>query len=136
MKNSIVIFMLMLGFSSTKTAAQSIIWLDENLQETTHKEAFYYTNKLKTDGEVLYYFKGKISTDKNIFRKIFYENGKPNGTFYEYYSSGELKESGSYENGLRNGNWKEYYKNGKILKKGRYKDNEKIGIWKVFYKNI
>lgn len=122
---------LVFCFLSTSFFAQETIWLDDDLKETNQSKANYYKIGNKLEGVVLYYFK-----DKTVYRKVTYMYGKVVGNFYEYYSSGELKEAGKYENGLREGIWKVYSKNGKIQSKGKYSKGEKVGIWKTFYKNI
>ena len=112
------------------STTQEIIWLDENLNETTQAKAKYYKVGAKLDGDITYYYK-----NRNVFRKVKFEKGKPVGNFYEYYDTGELREFGQFVNGLREGNWKVFYKTGKIKQKGKYSKGEKVGIWKTYYKN-
>ena len=122
---------MLFWFVSLSFKAQETIWLDENLSRTSQNKAVYYRVGDKLEGTVSYFYK-----NRTLYRKVFYENGKINGKFLEYFSTGELKEIGMYENGLREGNWREFYKNGKILRKGKYVKGEKVGIWKTFYKNV
>lgn len=130
MKKSAIVVLVILSFLLASFTSQQTIWLDQNLNETSQENAVYYRVGNKLEGEILFYFK-----NKNIFRRVFFVDKKKDGKFYEYYSSGELREEGKYKKGERVGNWKEYYKNGKIKKKGRYDKGYKVGIWKVFYKN-
>ncbi len=130
MKNFVLIITMIIGFLSTSITAQKTIWLDQNLKETTLKEAIYYKLGNQLEGKVSYYFK-----NKSVYRKVFFVDTKLEGKYSEFYNSGELKETGKYKNGLRTGNWKEYYKTGKIKKRGRYNAGDKVGIWKIFYKN-
>lgn len=109
---------------------QEIIWLDENLKETTQAKAKYYKVGVKLEGDITYYYK-----NRNVFRKMKYAKGEPVGNFYEYYETGELREFGQFENGVREGSWKVFYKTGKIKQKGKYSKGEKVGIWKTYYKN-
>ena len=109
---------------------QEIIWLDENLKETSQSKARYYKVGTKLDGEITYYFK-----NRNVFRKVRYKKGTISGNFFEFYDTGDLKETGKYVNGLREGAWKVYYRSGKIKQKGKYSKGDKVGIWKIYYKN-
>ena len=124
----LIVFAGILFLSATY---QETIWLDEDLQETNQKEAKYYTIGNKKEGTKTYFY-----TSRTIYRKVNFAKGKLNGKFYEYYRTGELRETGTYLNGLREGNWKEFYKSGKIKKKGKYEKGNKVGIWKTFYKNV
>lgn len=130
MKKSTLVILMILGFLATSFTTQETVWLDENLKETSKDKAVYYKIGNNSEGEVSYYYK-----NKNIYRKVSFVDKKIDGKFYEYYNTGELRESGKYKNGLRDGNWKAYYKSGKIYKKGRYNKGDKVGIWKIFYKN-
>jgi antitoxin component YwqK of YwqJK toxin-antitoxin module len=130
MKASPLFIFIIISFLSFSIHAQETIWLDDNLKETTQNKADYYKIGNKLDGEVSYFYK-----NKNIYRKVFFVDGRAEGNFSEFYNSGELKETGKQENGLRDGIWKTYYKSGKIQSRGKYKDGEKVGIWKTFYKN-
>ncbi|NVJ89903.1 MAG: hypothetical protein HWD82_10770 [Flavobacteriaceae bacterium] len=122
----LVVFLITTAFNFQET-----VWLDEDLNRTTQSKAVYYRTQTKLEGNISYFYKNRI-----VYRKVFYKDGKLNGKFLEYYSTGELREIGSYNNGLRDGNWKEYYKNGKIKKKGKYSKGERVGVWKTFYKNV
>ena len=121
---------LFVAFMLMAATTQEIIWLDENLNETTQSKAKYYKVGAKLEGGVTFYYK-----NRNVFRKVTYEQGKPVGNFFEYYETGQLREFGQFENGLREGNWKVFYKTGKIKQKGKYSKGEKVGIWKTYYKN-
>lgn len=118
-------------FLTSNLHSQEVIWLDVNLEKTSQEQAIYYRIDQKLEREVVFYYK-----KRTIFRKVFYNHGKLNGPFYEYYETGELKEIGEYANNEREGVWKEYYKGGKIKSKGKYSNGEKVGVWKVFYKNL
>ena len=117
-------------FLTSSLQSQEVVSLDANLEKTSQDKADFYRIDEKLEGEIIYYYKKRTK-----FRKVFYNKRKLNGLFYEYYETGELKETGVYENGLREGIWKEFYKGGKIKSKGKYTNGEKVGIWKVFYKN-
>jgi antitoxin component YwqK of YwqJK toxin-antitoxin module len=123
-------YFLILVLLSFSLQSQEVIWLDADLEKTSQDKADFYRIDEKLEGEIIFYYKKRTK-----FRKVFFSKGKPNGMFYEYYDTGELKETGYYTNGLREGIWKEFYKAGKIKSRGKYTNGEKVGIWKVFYKN-
>lgn len=148
---------------SISSFSQSTVWFDASFNKTSAEKATYYrpapqqkrSNFLIVDyykngkkfregkgkspqlnnesfqGVVTYYYPDEI-----IFKKVTFKRGVMNGAYFEYYKTGELKESGRYEKGKRDGSWKFYNKSGKIKTKGTYKDGEKVGVWKTFYKNL
>ncbi|WP_439129230.1 toxin-antitoxin system YwqK family antitoxin [Polaribacter sp.] len=133
MKYIVAIGFFICAFYSAKTIAQENIYFDANWNITTKQKAVYYRPLTKSTQEkkwvIDYYITGKK------VKEVFYVNGKPDGKFSEYYSSGDLKTTGKYKEGLKDGMWKTYYKNGKIKQKGRFKKGEKVGVWKTYYKN-
>jgi len=130
MKKTRLLITLLCGFLTISVSGQETIWLDKDLQKIKKQDAVYYKIGYKLEGEVSYFYK-----NKNLYKKVFLVDGRPEGKYAEYYESGELKAAGKYKNDVKDGNWKEYYKTGKIKEKGRYSGGDKVGIWKVFYKN-
>ena len=133
MKKVVAIVFFICAFYSIETVSQENIYFDANWNRTTKQKAVYYRSLINTNKEkklVVDFF----ITGKKV-REVFYENGKPDGKFSEFYSSGELKITGKYKKGLKVGMWKTYYKNGKIKEKGRFKNGEKVGVWKTYFNN-
>ena len=80
-----------------------------------------------------------------------YSNNKiENGSFIEYYPSGNKKISGNLSNELRNDNWTEFYESGIIKSSGHFSSGNytgcgvvaftayyeyKIGEWNYYYPN-
>ena len=58
-----------------------------------------------------------------------YVNGKPDGLWTRWYSSGQMKEEGHYEQGVKSGMWVEWYEDGVVMWKGEWKD----GIRQIEY---
>lgn len=162
MKTSTLIITIIVGFLALTLNAQETVWFDANWVVSTKEKAVYYrpVPEKKNNGFwiVDYYISGKkqkegFSTiakpnkelyhgnvkyfyeNGNKFQVINYVNGKPEGSFSEFYNSEALEITGKYSNGLREGIWKTFYKNGKIKEKGKYREGEKVGVWKTFYKN-
>ncbi|QNM85662.1 hypothetical protein H9W90_00625 [Polaribacter pectinis] len=163
MKTTTVLILIVVGFLTSSLSAQETVYFDSNWNLSTKEKAAYYRPAPKKVDNgywiVDYYVSGKKQMEglsktnkpnKEVyvgavnyfhenganFQKVNYVDGKPEGKFYEYYDTGEMKRIGKYEAGLREGSWKVYYKNGKIQEKGKYNKGEKVGIWKTFYKNI
>ena len=133
MKIVVAIGFFICAFYSIETVAQKKIYFDANWNRTTQQKASYYRsldNANKEKKLVIDYF----ITGKKV-REVFYDNGRPDGKFSEFYSTGELKTTGTYKKGLKAGMWKTYYKNGKIKEKGSFKKGKKVGVWKIYYKN-
>ncbi|MFY0603157.1 MAG: hypothetical protein JXQ93_04355 [Flavobacteriaceae bacterium] len=162
-KHKIALLFLLFGLLSFNSFSQETIWFDANFKITSVDKATYYrptptqkrSNYLIIDyyksgkkfregkakspllnrelfqGVVTYYF-----SDETVFKKVTFKKGIVDGTYLEYYKTGELKVSGRFDDGKKNGNWKIYNRNGKIKSKGTYRDDEKVGVWKTFYKNV
>ncbi|CAL2088578.1 MORN repeat variant [Tenacibaculum sp. 190524A02b] len=164
MRNSTLLFVILVGFLTTSLIAQEKTWYDANWQETTEDLAVYYRPEPKKikDGYwiVDYYKSGQVQmegfssvnaaaegkekfnglvtyfhSNGKVSHKANYKNGNLHGVRKVFYETGELKEQGKYKNGKREGVWKIFYRNGKIKEKGKYKNGEKAGVWKTFYKN-
>lgn len=59
----------------------------------------------------------------------------PDGTYQEFYDSGELKKEGHYKNNKRVGEWKQYYKNGQVSKAYSYNDGKYNDASISYYEN-
>lgn len=63
------------------------------------------------------------------------EQGSLNGSFKEFYDSGNLKLSTSYVKGFISDSVYHYYENENLKEKGLMKDEQKIGWWFYYDKN-
>ena len=69
-----------------------------------------------------------------VMRVVPYnQQGIYDGTFREYYESGQLAQKGYYKNGLGQGEYIWYYEEGSIKQKAFYKDDKIEGIVTSFY---
>ena len=69
-----------------------------------------------------------------VMRVVPYnQQGIYDGTFRQYYESGQLAQKGYYKNGLGQGEYIWYYEEGSIKQKGFYKDDKIEGIVTSFY---
>lgn len=144
--------------------AQEVVWMDEKHNQTSASEGVYYRliTKQNKSGNYLvedYYksgelyrtgkassltvqkemFRGSVTyynKDQSTFKEEKYKNGVLDGSYKEFYTTGELKVEGVYDKGLRERVWKIYYKTGKIKTKGKYRDGEKVGEWTTFYRDV
>jgi len=142
---------------------QGTIWLDENHNKTSEENGAFYrpipqkkrnsyliidyykngakyregkaesmtVQKENFKGFVTYFFKDGI-----VSKKEKYKNGSLDGSYKEYYPTGELKVDGVYNKGKRERAWKIYYRTGKIKTKGKYRDGDKVGEWTTFYRDV
>lgn len=142
---------------------QGVVWLDENHNQVTQENGVfyrpipekkrsiyliidYYKNGAKyREGKAASFavkkedFKGYVTyfySDGSDYKKEKYKNGVLDGSYKEYYLTGELKIDGVYDRGVKERAWKIYYKTGKIKTKGKYRNGEKVGEWTTFYRDV
>ncbi len=111
---------------------------DGNIKSTTiynlNGQKNGVSNEYSPEGEIIatkYY-------DHDILIKVGLvdKQGREQGEWIIYYSTGEVKAKGVYKDGNRNGKWIYYYPNGKIEQEGFYDKNGKYtGTWKWYYSN-
>ena len=63
------------------------------------------------------------------------EDGKRQGLWKEFYTTGELKSEGYYIDSKQDGVWKFYFENQKIEVEGKYRNGKKEGTWYWYYAN-
>jgi|TARA_B110000196_G_scaffold306499_1_gene305174 antitoxin component YwqK of YwqJK toxin-antitoxin module len=142
---------------------QGVVWLDENHNQVTQENGVFYRpipekkrsiylivdyykngNKYR-EGKAASFavknegFKGYVTyfySDGSDYKKEKYKNGVLDGSYKEYYPTGELKIDGVYDRGVKERAWKIYYKTGKIKTKGKYRNGEKVGEWTTFYRDV
>ncbi|MEO0405311.1 MAG: hypothetical protein AAF193_10600, partial [Bacteroidota bacterium] len=61
--------------------------------------------------------------------------GRRQGEWILYYSTGEIRAKGEYIDGLKEGPWIYFFENGKTSQKGKYKRDLATGDWTWFYVN-
>lgn len=61
--------------------------------------------------------------------------GKKEGSWKDFYYSGELRAEGAYRDSRRTGKWMFYYKNGSPEQEGSYLRGYPDGYWKWYYEN-
>lgn len=79
----------------------------------------YFKNGFPEESQIIYYDK----EEKKIKEVIPIRYGKMTGTYYAFYESGNLKESGDIEDGVKIGRWLEYYefgRNGKLKREWQF----------------
>ena len=77
-------------------------------------------------------FTGEL--DEGLIRGSF-KNGKPEGSWEEYWENGQLKAKGDNRNGKREGSFEYYWDNGQLWMKGNYKNDKPEGYWVYFWDN-
>jgi uncharacterized protein len=64
------------------------------------------------------------------------EQGRRQGLWKEYYSTGQLMAEGTYSSNRRTGKWVYYYRNGKVEQQGTYDSKGRPGgVWEWFHPN-
>ena len=58
-----------------------------------------------------------------------YKDGKREGYWHIYYSSGDLLSKGHFKNGERFGTWEIYHNNGQLFLMGDYENDKEEGYW-------
>ena len=74
-------------------------------------------------------FTGEL--DEGLIRGSF-KNGKPEGSWEEYWESGQLQLKTTYKNGKREGSWVRYFSTGALWGKGNYKNDNREGYWEWY----
>ena len=60
------------------------------------------------------------------------KNGKKDGQWTEWHTTGEKKSEGAYKDGKQDGLWTHWLENGQIRSRGTYKDGKWDGLWTWF----
>ncbi|MDO1449395.1 hypothetical protein Q0590_24175 [Rhodocytophaga aerolata] len=91
------------------------------------------------EDSVQFFFNG-VLCDKECAK--YYRTAKLNhylyffeGSFKDYYSSGQVAVEGSYLNNLLQGSYKAFYGNGQLKESGQWQQGYKTGEWKYWYEN-
>ena len=76
-------------------------------------------------------FTGRVTGESEGFLK----NGKIDGIWRQYYSSGQLWTKGTYKDGKSDGPSVMFHENGQLWTKGTYKDGKIDGLWVSYYED-
>ena len=133
-------------------------WVDGLLQvnpkelvKLDSKKDFYPNGKLKASGSskqgvlegvMRFYDTSGVVNGSKIYNGgyvvaegIYDERGLQQGSWKEFYPTGEIKADGVYENGKRIGLWNFYHQNGKQEQVGKYVKGKPDGSWRWFYES-
>lgn len=114
-----------------KNKKEEKIWYDEDEDET------YIVNIDKNGNGTLQKVLGNAVFDIDINNdfdghpttfEATYKNGKLNGKYYSYYSSGELEEEGTYKNGKVDGIVKNYFTSGRLALTYKMVNGKRVGM--------
>ncbi len=64
-----------------------------------------------------------------------YNDSKKNGTWFQFYCNGKIKNELIFNNNIPNGYAKFYYSNGKLSEEGLWQNNVWVGAYKYYYEN-
>lgn len=70
-----------------------------------------------------------------LFEGVVDDQGRKQGTWKEFYPTGELKSKGDYKDNLKVRKWEYYFTNGKIEQTGSYIRGRAEGDWIWYYEN-
>jgi len=87
---------------------------------------FFVLSCTKQKPTIEYFPNGVIKTEYHML------NGRKEGIYTEYYSSGEKHYDKCYKHGLLNGKVIEYFENGKIKRKGQFIDDKAYGFFRYY----
>ena len=87
---------------------------------------FFVLSCTKQKPTIEYFPNGVIKTEYHML------NGRKEGIYTEYYSSGEKHYDKCYKHGLLNGKVIEYFENGKIKRKGQFIDGKGYGFFRYY----
>lgn len=57
---------------------------------------------------------------------------KKDGTYFEYYDNGYLKQKGKYRDGQMHGKWEWYRRDGSLMRTGAFNKGEQTGEWATY----
>lgn len=110
---------------------------DESLEEFSNY-LFYGEGEFKDgkrDGDWNIYIVEDKTLKKILSQKLHYADGKPEGTFENYYPNGKIARTGTFINGHMQDSSTIYNPDGTIFAKRFYKDDEKDGQQNYYFKN-
>ncbi len=66
---------------------------------------------------------------------ILDDQGRRQGPWIYYYSTGEKKAEGEYKDDKKIRDWKYYHRNGKVEQTGRYQNDLPVGLWRWYFED-
>ncbi len=97
----------------------------ETIDDLVEREALFYLKFTDTPftGELEGMQQGKLS------------EGKKQGSWLEFWITGQLKSKGEYIDGKKTGPWLLFYTNGQLMSKGNYLEDMEDGDWLYYFRN-
>ena len=97
----------------------------ETIDDLVEREALFYLKFTDTPftGELEGMQQGRIS------------EGKKQGSWLEFWITGQLKSKGEYIDGKKTGPWLLFYTNGQLMSKGNYLEDMEDGDWLYYFRN-
>ena len=97
----------------------------ETIDDLVEREALFYLKFTDTPftGELEGLQQGRIS------------EGKKQGSWLEFWITGQLKSKGEYIDGKKTGPWLLFYTNGQLMSKGNYLEDMEDGDWLYYFRD-
>ena len=97
----------------------------ETIDDLVEREALFYLKFTDTPftGELEGMQQGRIS------------EGKKQGSWLEFWITGQLKSKGEYIDGKKTGPWLLFYTNGQLMSKGSYLEDMEDGDWLYYFRD-
>ena len=97
----------------------------ETIDDLVEREALFYLKFTDTPftGELEGMQQGRIS------------EGRKQGSWLEFWITGQLKSKGEYIDGKKTGPWLLFYTNGQLMSKGNYLEDMEDGDWLYYFRN-
>ena len=97
----------------------------ETIDDLVEREALFYLKFTDTpfSGELEGMQQGKIL------------EGKKQGSWFEFWITGQLKSKGEYIDGKKTGPWLLFYTNGQLMSKGNYLEDMEDGDWLYYFRD-
>ena len=97
----------------------------ETIDDLVEREALFYLKFTDTPftGELEGLQQGRIS------------EGKKQGSWLEFWITGQLKSKGEYIDGKKTGPWLLFYTNGQLMGKGNYLEDMEDGDWLYYFRD-
>jgi len=119
-------------YTDTEMKARGVVmFLSKTMGPTSFEKRWQTTNKAaivenfkngERDGELKrYYLNG------NLLMRFYYEAGKVEGPWEDYYPNGKIKREETYKNDVRDGSMRVYYENGNLGMKAFFVNGKREG---------